>query len=129
MPQVRINMIKGRSRAEKLAVSGVVRQAMASALGVPESGTNHRFVEFQREDWILPEGASERFVLIEATLFAGRSSQAKGDFYAAVTAGLTALGVPESDVLIVLIEGPRENWGLRGGQRADLIDMGYRVGV
>ena len=129
MPQVRINLIKGRSAAEKLAVSTVVRRAMAQSLGVPESGTNHRFVEFAPGDWILPEGASERFVLIEATLFAGRSSQAKGDFYAAVTAGLEALGVPGNDVLIVLIEGPRENWGMRGGQRADQIDMGYRVGV
>jgi len=129
MPQVRINMIKGRTQAEKLAVSGVVRQAMARTLGVPETEANHRLVEFEREDWILPEGKSERFVLIEATLFVGRSSQAKGDFYAAVTAGLEALGVPGNDVMIVLIEGPRENWGMRGGQRADLIDMGYRVGV
>jgi phenylpyruvate tautomerase PptA (4-oxalocrotonate tautomerase family) len=129
MPQVRINMIKGRSQAEKLAVSRAVHEAMVKALGIPEADANHRIVEFEPEDWILPEGKSERFVLIEATLFAGRSKQAKGDFYAAATAGLEALGVPGDDVLIVLIEGPRENWGMRGGQRADQIDMGYRVGV
>jgi len=129
MPQVRINMIKGRSQAEKLAVSRAVHQAMVKNLGIPATDANHRIVEFEREDWILPEGKSERFVLIEMTLFAGRSQEAKGAFYAEATAGLVALGVPGDDVLIVLVEGPRENWGMRGGQRADQVDMGYKVGV
>ena len=97
MPQVRINLIKGRSKVEKLAVSQVVHQAMVKHLGVPATDANHRIVEFEPEDWIVPEGRSEKFVLIEMTLFAGRTKEAKGAFYADVTAALGAQGVPGID--------------------------------
>jgi phenylpyruvate tautomerase PptA (4-oxalocrotonate tautomerase family) len=129
MPLVRINMIKGRSQAEKLAVSQVVHRAMVEHLRIPETDCNHRLAEFEAGDWILPPGKSERYLLIEVCLFAGRTAEAKGAFYAAVAAGLGGLGVSGEDLFILLIEQPRENWGIRGGQRADLVDLGYRVDV
>jgi hypothetical protein len=39
------------------------------------------------------------------------------------------LGIPRDHVMIVLHEVPRENWGIRGGQAACDVDLGFKVGV
>lgn len=35
----------------------------------------------------------------------------------------------KNDLFIRLVEQPRENFGIRGGQRADLVQLGYEVKV
>jgi hypothetical protein len=37
--------------------------------------------------------------------------------------------VNKTDVFIRIIDQPRENFGIRGGQRADLVQLGYEVKV
>jgi phenylpyruvate tautomerase PptA (4-oxalocrotonate tautomerase family) len=44
-------------------------------------------------------------------------------------ANLGRLGIPASDVIIVLDEVPLENWGIRGGTPASDVDLGSEVGV
>jgi phenylpyruvate tautomerase PptA (4-oxalocrotonate tautomerase family) len=39
------------------------------------------------------------------------------------------LGVDPRDVLIVLNEIPLENWGIRGGQSAADVDLGFALDV
>jgi phenylpyruvate tautomerase PptA (4-oxalocrotonate tautomerase family) len=74
-------------------------------------------------------GCSTRFTLIQVTLFAGRSLDAKRRLYRAVVRSLGRLGVPPSDVLIVLHEVALEHWGIRGGTPASEVDLGFEVGV
>ena len=42
---------------------------------------------------------------------------------------LEAFGVPAQDVKVALIDVPRENWGIRGGQAACDVDLGFEVAV
>ena|SRR5829696_10526089 len=53
-------------------------------------------------------------------MFAGRSTDAKRRLYRAVVTNLGRLGIPPTDVVIVLREEPPENWGIRGGTPASL---------
>ena len=71
--------------------------------------------EHPAEAFEIPPGKSERFTLVEVTMFAGRSLDAKRRLYRAVVRNLGRLGVPASDVLTVLHGVPLENWGIRGG--------------
>jgi phenylpyruvate tautomerase PptA (4-oxalocrotonate tautomerase family) len=66
---------------------------------------------------------------IEITMFAGRSIAAKRALYQAVVRRLAAFDVPPEDVKILLRELPPENVGLRGGQAASDIDIGYAIKV
>jgi phenylpyruvate tautomerase PptA (4-oxalocrotonate tautomerase family) len=74
-----------------------------------------RIVEHAREAFELPPSSSDDFVLVEVTMFAGRSSQAKRDLYQALVRNLGELGIAPTDVFVVLQEPPMENWGIRGG--------------
>jgi phenylpyruvate tautomerase PptA (4-oxalocrotonate tautomerase family) len=38
-------------------------------------------------------------------------------------------GIPPDHVKILLVEIPRENWGLAGGQVGSEIDLGFKVEV
>ena len=41
----------------------------------------------------------------------------------------TMLGIPKDHVKILLRELPRENWGIRGGQAATDVELGFKVDV
>jgi phenylpyruvate tautomerase PptA (4-oxalocrotonate tautomerase family) len=68
-------------------------------------------------------------VRVEVALFSGRSIEAKRLLYKTIVASLTALGVPATEIKIILFEVPEENWGLRGGYPASEIDLGFKIDV
>jgi hypothetical protein len=49
--------------------------------------------------------------------------------YKAIVKNLSEIGVPATDIKIVVVEVPAENWGLRGGLPASEIDLGFKVDV
>ena len=53
----------------------------------------------------------------------------KRNLYRAIVANLEPFGIPKNHVKIVLREQPRENWGIRGGQAACDVDLGFKVDV
>jgi hypothetical protein len=71
----------------------------------------------------------EAFTLIGIDAFAGRSLEAKRNLYRAIVAGLEPFGIPRNHVKILLRESPQENWGIRGGQAACDVDLGFKVDV
>ena len=77
----------------------------------------------------MPPDKGENYTLVEITLFAGRSLQAKRAMYKAIVRRFEALGIAASDVIIVLNEVPLENWGIRGGKPASEVDLGFKVNV
>jgi phenylpyruvate tautomerase PptA (4-oxalocrotonate tautomerase family) len=62
-------------------------------------------------------------------MFSGRSHATKRTLYRQLVDRLEALGVPPTDVTIVIIESPRENWGVQGGLPASEIDLGFDVEI
>lgn len=129
MPLVTVSGLGQRTAGEKTAVMNAVHAALMDAFGIPEPDRNIRFLEYAPGDWLLPPGKSEKYLLVEVFAFAGRSPEAKGRLFAKVVENLGALGVPAMDVFVIVVDQPRENWGIRGGQRADLVNLGYEVKV
>ncbi len=129
MPVTLVSILEGRSAAEKRALMEAVQTAIADTLKLPVQDRNLRLCVHGPDEWLLPEGKSDRYVLVEIMLFAGRTPETKGALFAAIVGALEALGIPRGDVFLILDEQPRENVGIRGGQRADLVDLGYQVKV
>ena len=129
MPVTLVSTVKGRTGAEKRALMEAVQGAIVKSLKLPPHDRYLRLAEHEPDEWLLPEGKSQRFALIEIALFEGRTPETKGALYAEIVAALEGLGMDRNDVFIRLVEQPRENFGIRGGQRADLVQLNYDVKV
>ncbi len=131
MALARIELLEGRNSAEKRELVEAVRAALSEALKAPAEDPLVRLAEYPRGQFSLPypDRHSDRYTLVEVTMFAGRSMDAKRRLYDAIVQRLAALDVPSNDVLIVLHEPPMENWGLDGGTPASEADVGFNVDV
>jgi hypothetical protein len=106
-----------------------VQSALREALKIPEGDRTLRLIEHPASHFAVPPGRSEKFTLVEVTMFSGRSMSAKRTLYQAIVRHLAALGVQALDIKVTLIETPPENWGLRGGMPASEIDLGFKIDV
>jgi phenylpyruvate tautomerase PptA (4-oxalocrotonate tautomerase family) len=129
MPLVRIETRRWMTRETKQAVLDAVHQSLVAAFKVPDSDRNQRIIEYAPEDFEGSPGKGERFTIITIDAFAGRSLEAKRKLYQELASRLGALGVPPTDLMVVVHDVPLENWGLRGGQAACDIDMGFKIQV
>jgi phenylpyruvate tautomerase PptA (4-oxalocrotonate tautomerase family) len=129
MPVIRVEIREGWSPAEKAGLLDAIHAAAMQALKVPDEDRTQILTEHPAEAFELPPGKGDRFTLVEVTMFAGRSADAKRRLSRAVVANLAGRGVPASGVLIVLHEVPLESWGVRGGTPASDVDLGLEVGV
>lgn len=129
MPLVRVEVRAGPWSSRKKVLLDAVHAALVEALQIPDDDRTQRLYELPSEDFEAPPTRSDKFVMVEVTMFPGRSREAKRHLYRAIVRNLGALGVASHDILIVLHEPAMENWGIRGGIPADEVDLGYRVDV
>ena len=116
MPLVRVEMIAGKSPEYKKTVLNCIHDGLTKALGIPDWDRFQRIVEIPREDFETAPGKSDSFMIIELTLFPGRTREQKGNAIHQITTNLAErLGIV--DVFIIIHEPPNENWGLGGKQR------------
>ena len=71
----------------------------------------------------------EYATLVSVDCFAGRSVEAKRWLYGEIADRLEPLGIPRGHVSITLRESPAENRGIRGGQAACDVNLGFNVKV
>ena len=130
MPLVKISIRKGRSKSEKKALLDAVHSSLVEAFRIPDWDRDQRIIEFENEDFEVPSNRSERFTLIEIIIFPGRSRDAKRKLYKSINERLISIGYtnPE-DIVVVLLEPPLENWGIRGGIPASDVDIGFKLDV
>jgi phenylpyruvate tautomerase PptA (4-oxalocrotonate tautomerase family) len=128
MPSTRITTGTWARGSEREVIE-TVQSALLSALKIPDYDRDVVLDIYDAATRIVPTGRSERYTRIEVVMFSGRSLDAKGALYQALVANLSALGVPATEIKIILQEVPAENWGLRGGQPASEIDLGFEVDV
>jgi phenylpyruvate tautomerase PptA (4-oxalocrotonate tautomerase family) len=126
----RIEILEGRDPEEKRAMMDAVRGALSEALRAPEEDPTVRLAEYPREQFSLPypDSHSDRYTLVEVTMFKGRSLETKRRLYGAIVGGLSRCEVPANDVLVVLHESPPENWGLSGIPASE-VDLGFEVDI
>jgi phenylpyruvate tautomerase PptA (4-oxalocrotonate tautomerase family) len=125
MAQVKIygnRRVWGDRRTE---VSDALHAALVKAWEIPADKRFHRFFLLDDGDLIAPR--SEAYLVVELLCFAGRTRRAKHALIAAMYDDVApALGLDAEDLEIVILESPRENWGIRGRAGDELV-LSYRV--
>ncbi len=128
MPSTRITTGEW-ARGREPEIIEAVQSALLDALKIPDYDRDVVVDIHGAATRIVPTGRSQHFTRLEIILFAGRSLEAKRGLYKAVVAKLSALGVPETEIKIVLIEVPPQNWGIRGGVPASEVELGFKIDV
>jgi phenylpyruvate tautomerase PptA (4-oxalocrotonate tautomerase family) len=130
MPVVRVSIYKGKSKEHKKAILDGVHEAFVEAFRNPDDDRNQMLVEFDPENFERRPGRTDNFTIVEASIFKGRTPEAKKRLYAGIVSRLAkAPGIDGGDVLIVLNEQPLVNWGVKGGKPASEADLGFDVKV
>ena len=118
MPLVKINLLKGKSAEYKKTVFDCVHQGLMESLGISDWDRFQRIIEFDRTDFEAPAEKSDNFMIIELTLFPGRTKEQKKAAIEIITAKLVASpSIAPEDVFIIITEPPFENWGMAGKQK------------
>jgi phenylpyruvate tautomerase PptA (4-oxalocrotonate tautomerase family) len=117
--------------AEEVAIIDAVHGALVAAFRIPLQDKHVRLIAHEPHRFSVPPTLTqpEFFTLVSVDTFAGRSVQAKRNLFTELVDRLVALGIPRDHVSITLRESEAENWGIRGGQAACDIDMGFDVHV
>jgi len=129
VPIVTISLLKGKSKEEKQQILAAVHEALVAAFKIPDWDRTQKIVEFDRENFEIPDGKTGQYTIIEISVFPGRSRKAKKELYRVVVEKLSKLGIAGNDVFILLNEQPLDNWGIRGGKMASEIQLGYKLDV
>ena len=126
MPLVRIDLPSGNSDAYKEAVIDVVYRALVDVANAPEHDKFFVVTEHERAALVMdPHYFVERSaaaMIIQITLNAGRTVEVKKKLYRAIADGLSdRVQLRTEDVVVNLVEVPKENWsfGLGEAQYAD----------
>jgi len=131
MPGAVIEVRRTYSPAEEVAIIDAVHDALVAAFKIPQGDKHVRLIAHEPHRFGCPPHLTEpdRATMVSIDCFAGRSLAAKRTLYAEIVGRLEPLGIPRNHVTITLREITRENWGIRGGQAASDLDLGFDVNV
>jgi 4-oxalocrotonate tautomerase len=122
MPLVRIDLIEGKPPEYRLEVGQIVYQALLDIFNVPKDDrfqviTEHPKAGLQFASDYLGIHKGDDCIFLQITLNAGRTIEMKQRFYKAVTHTLhERLRLRREDIMINLIEVPKENWSYGNGE-------------
>lgn len=131
VPHALVEVRRRYSEAEEMAIIDAVHAALVAGFRIPPQDKHVRLIAHEPHRFAVPPTLTdpELFTLVSIDCFAGRSLQAKRNLYSAIVDRLASLGIPRDHVSITLRESEAENWGIRGGQAACDIDLGFDVHV
>lgn len=131
MPASLIEVRRAYTPDEETALIDAVHAALVAAFRIPASDKTVRLLVHAPQRMACSPKLSqpECFTLVSIDAFAGRSLDAKRALYQAIVAGLEPLGIPRDHVKVLLRELPQENWGIRGGQAACDVELGFKIEV
>jgi phenylpyruvate tautomerase PptA (4-oxalocrotonate tautomerase family) len=131
MPSVLIEVRKRYTQEQETGLIEAVHGALVEAFKIKSGDRNVRLAVHEPHRFACPPACEQPDLYTHITIdaFTGRSLDAKRNLYRAIVTNLEALGIPKNHVKILLRESPRENWGIRGGQAACDVDLGFKVDV
>ncbi len=121
MPLVRIDLRAGRSPAVRQAVGDSVHRAMVETIGIPPDDRFQVITEHPPESMVydptyLGISRTDGVVFVQITLNGGRTVDQKRALYARIADLVSERAeVRRADVLVSLVEVPRENWSFGDG--------------
>lgn len=121
MPLVRITMAEGKTPEYRRAIGDGVHRALVATANVPADDRFQSIHEVKAADLVwdatyLGRQRSADVVFVQIVLNVGRTTEIKKALYARIAEELAASpGLRADDVLVNLVEVPKENWSFGGG--------------
>jgi hypothetical protein len=129
MAQVKIYGERGHLSRVRSALSDALHACLEDALQLPPDKRFQRFIALDAADLIHPPDRSGAYTIVEISLFAGRSAEAKRRLLGVLMERTPArTGIAAQDLEITIFETPPANWGIRG-QTGDRLALAYRIDV
>ncbi|NQZ30000.1 MAG: tautomerase family protein [Oceanospirillaceae bacterium] len=129
MAQVKIYGLKSNLARNKVMISDGIHKAIVQALAYPVEKKFQRFISLAPDEFYYPSDRSEEYIIIEISMFEGRSKQAKKALIMSLYAEVfSASGICAQNIEITIFETPKENWGIRGVP-ANELELGYQVNL
>ncbi len=129
MAQIKIYGLRSELAPIRQQLSDVLHSCIVDALQYPADKRFHRFILLDKEDFYFPESRSNSYMIIEISMFEGRSIEAKKALIHTIFERIEVeLGIVTNDVEITIFETPRHNWGIRG-KAGDELGLNYKVDV
>ena len=115
-------------KKQSQAISDAIHQSVMAALAYPPEKRFHRFMALEDWQFVHPDDRSDQYLIIEISLFEGRTEAAKKHLIQLLFVSLKSIGIAAQDVEITLFETPKSHWGIRGCC-GDELALNYRVEV
>lgn len=129
MAQIKIYGVRERLNPVKEQLSDVIHACVVEAFELPMDKKFHRFFPMNREDFYFPEGRTDRYTVIEISIFEGRTVEAKKQLIRLLFERIQhKLHISTQDVEITIFETPQHDWGIRGVP-GDELTLGYNVNI
>lgn len=129
MSQIKIYGLAQHLNPIKARLSDAIHACVVEALQYPLDKRFHRFFPLNDDDFYFPPERTEKYTIIEISIFEGRTVEAKKRLLHLLFARLQHdLEIAPQDVEITIFETPKYNWGIRG-QAGDELALNYKVEV
>jgi 4-oxalocrotonate tautomerase family enzyme len=127
MAQIIIYSLRENLAGKQKAISDALHACVTTALGLPVDKRFHRFIGFEKEDFVHPSDRSSAYTIIEISMFQGRTTETKKELIRAIFRRFEEeLNIAPHDVEITIHESPKEHWGIRG-KPGDELALSYAV--
>ena len=113
----------------EMTLIDAVQSALVTAIKIPDWYRDVVLDLYDVNRRIVSTGRSERYTRIEIIGIAARSKDAKRALFKTIADNLEVVGVPRAETRIFLIEPPAESWGIKGGQLASEVELGFKIDV
>ncbi|MBD3843035.1 MAG: tautomerase family protein [Campylobacterales bacterium] len=131
MPSVLIEVRQKYTLEVELGIIEAVHSALIEAFRIMPNDRHLRLVTYEAHHFQCPPDKEkpEFFTHITIDCFVGRSLETKRLLYKTIVDNLEPFGVPRDHVMIIIREISTDNFGIRGGQAASDIDLGFKIDV
>ncbi len=122
MPLVRVSLREGKSASYRAAIGEAIHQAMVETINVPADDRFQTFTEHPSGGLVYDKRylgieRTDGVVFIQITLNTGRTLDQKRALYRALAEKLARdPGLRKEDLLVSLVEVPKENWSFGNGE-------------
>ena len=115
MPQTKIYGIDKYLNPIKNQLSLVIHSCFVDVLQYPSEKRFHRFFPMDKSDFIFPSDKSQSYLVIEISMFEGRSIELKKNLIRLLIKRISEkFRISSNDIEITIFETPKCNWGVRG---------------
>ena len=131
MPSVLIEVRQKYTLEVELGIIEAVHSALIESFEIMPNDRHLRLVTYEPHHFQCPpeKEKPEFFTHITIDCFVGRSLETKRLLYKTIVDNLEPFGVPRDHVMIIIREISTDNFGIRGGQAASDIDLGFKIDV